>query len=75
MSLDPSLLHLLCDPTDHGTLLYVASHDVLVNPRTNEVYAVRNDIAVLMPSEARVATADEVATLLEAGSVETGTVR
>lgn len=53
MSLDTFLLGLLEDPADHGSLRYVASRDVLYNPRTRKAYAVRDDIPVLLTSEAR----------------------
>ncbi len=54
MALDPFLLDLLEDPGDHGPLRYVASRDVLYNPRTRQAYEVRDDIPVLLATEARV---------------------
>jgi uncharacterized protein YbaR (Trm112 family) len=59
MALDQFLLELLVDPTDHQSLLYIATDDVLYNPRTHEVYAVVDGIPVLLPTEARLATDDE----------------
>lgn len=53
MALDSFLLDLLEDPVDHGALRYVASLDVLYNPRTHRAYAVSDDIAVLLPGESR----------------------
>lgn len=53
MALDTFLLDLLEDPADHGALRYVASRDVLYNPRSHRAYAVRDDIPVLLVSEAR----------------------
>jgi hypothetical protein len=53
MALDTFLLELLEDPADHGPLRYVASRDVLYNPRTRRAYEVRDDIPVLLTSEAR----------------------
>jgi uncharacterized protein YbaR (Trm112 family) len=53
MALDDFLLDLLEDPADHGPLRYVASRDVLYNPRTRHAYAVRDDIPVLLVSEVR----------------------
>ncbi|MBW4029835.1 MAG: Trm112 family protein [Acidobacteria bacterium] len=53
MALDSFLLDLLEDPADHGPLRYVASLDVLYNPRTRRAYAVRDDIAVMLPGESR----------------------
>lgn len=53
MALDAFLLELLQDPADHGVLRYVAARGVLYNPRTRQVYEVRDDIPVLLTSEAR----------------------
>lgn len=53
MALDAFLLELLEDPADHGLLRYVASRDVLYNPRTRQAYEVRDDIPVLLTSEVR----------------------
>ncbi len=53
VALDSFLLELLQDPVDHGPLRYVASLDVLYNPRTRRAYAVSDEIAVLLPGESR----------------------
>ena len=53
VALDSFLLDLLEDPVDHGSLRYVASLDVLYNPRTRRAYAVDDGIAVLLPGESR----------------------
>lgn len=53
MALDPFLLDLLQDPADHGPLRYVASREVLYNPRAHRAYEVRDDIPVLLTAEAR----------------------
>ena len=53
MALDAFLLELIEDPADHGPLRYVASRDVLYNPRTRQAYEVRDDIPVLLSSEVR----------------------
>ena len=53
MALDAFLLELLEDPADHGPLRYVASLDVLYNPRTRHAYEVRDDIPVLLTTETR----------------------
>ncbi len=53
MALDDFLLDLIQDPEDHGSLRYVAARDVLYNPRTRRAYEVRDDIAVLLGTEAR----------------------
>jgi uncharacterized protein YbaR (Trm112 family) len=59
VALDPFLLDLLVDPVDHGPLRYVASRDVLYNPRTRRAYEVRDDIPVLLSEEARAVEASE----------------
>lgn len=53
MSLDAFLLELLQDPTDRGPLRYVAAREVLYNPRTRQAYEVKDDIPVLLSTEAR----------------------
>ncbi len=53
MALDTFLLDLLEDPIDHQPLRYVASLDVLYNPRTRRAYEVKDDIPVLLTSESR----------------------
>jgi len=59
MALDAFLLALLEDPVDHDSLLYIASADVLYNPRQRCVYEVRDSIPVLLPDESRAATDEE----------------
>ena len=56
MALDSFLLALLEDPLDHDELLYVASANVLYNPRRRVVYEVRDSIPVMLPDESRAAT-------------------
>jgi uncharacterized protein YbaR (Trm112 family) len=53
VALDAFLVELLEDPTDHGPLRYVDSRNVLYNPRSRKAYEVRDDIPVLLTSEAR----------------------
>jgi uncharacterized protein YbaR (Trm112 family) len=53
VALDSFLLELLEDPADHGPLRYVASLDVLYNPRTHRAYEVKDDIPVLLTTETR----------------------
>jgi uncharacterized protein len=59
MALDSFLLELLEDPTDHGTLLYIASAEVLYNPRKRVAYEVRDSIPVLLPNESRPVSDEE----------------
>lgn len=76
MALDPTLIGLLVDPVDHQSLLYVASDDVLFNPRTNQVYAVRDDIAVMLPAETRPASeAERTQWTAPGAAIETGPAR
>ena len=73
MALDAFLLGLLEDPVDHDALLYVASANVLYNPRRRCVYEVRDSIPVLLPDECRVATDEEHETWTnDASAVRTG---
>ena len=72
MSLDSWLLGILRDPIDRGPLWYGEGEDLLLNPRSSQVYAVVDDIAVMMPEEARVVDAAEKARLLAAPGRMTG---
>ena len=73
MALDAFLLSLLEDPVDHGDLVYVASANVLYNPRRRVAYEVRDAIAVLLPDEARaVSDADDAAWMSDPSAVRTG---
>ena len=75
--LDKLLLDVLVDPTDRGELCYFASRDLLFNPRSNVAYEVKEGIAVLLPTEARLVEGAELAELTaELGSsVRTGAGR
>ncbi|MDE3008920.1 MAG: Trm112 family protein [Acidobacteriota bacterium] len=61
MALDDFLLNLLVDPVDHEALLYVASAELLVNPRRKVAYRVDENIAVLLPDEAVELSDDDLA--------------
>lgn len=61
MSLDAFLITILQDPIDRQPLVYVESDNVLFNPRRHVIYDVRGAIPVLLPDEAREATAEEIA--------------
>jgi uncharacterized protein YbaR (Trm112 family) len=50
--LDDLLLARLVDPLDHEPLLYLASRDVLYNPRRRRSFPVNEGIAGLLESEA-----------------------
>ena len=51
MALDPQLVEILACPQDKGPLYYVASRNVLYNPRLHLSYDVRDDIPVMLASE------------------------
>ena len=53
MALDPRLLEILACPQDKGPLYLVADEALLYNPRLRLAYEVRDDIPVMLPSEAR----------------------
>ena len=74
MSLDAFVLGLLEDPIDHENLLYVASRNVLYNPRRRRAYEVRGSIPVMLDSEAREVASDEHDELMAAADgIWTGT--
>jgi uncharacterized protein YbaR (Trm112 family) len=52
MSLDPKLLEILACPEDKGPLLYFADESLLYNPRLQRVYAVKDDIPIMLIDEA-----------------------
>ncbi len=66
MSLDAFVLGLLEDPIDHERLLYVASREVLYNPRRRRAYEVRGAIPVMLDTEARDVPAEEHEALMAA---------
>lgn len=69
MTLDPQLLEILACPQDKGPLLYFADEEMLYNPRLQRVYAVRNDIPIMLIDEARpVDDAEHVRLLAKAES-------
>lgn len=53
MALDPRLLEILACPQDKGPLYLVEDEGLLYNPRLRLAYEVRDDIPVMLPSEAR----------------------
>jgi uncharacterized protein YbaR (Trm112 family) len=52
MTLDPRLLEILACPEDKGPLLYFEDESLLYNPRLHRVYAVQDDIPVMLIDEA-----------------------
>jgi len=63
MPLDPALLDILVCPEDKGPLVYVESEQVLLNPRLQRTYEIRDGIPVMLVEEATDVSADEVARL------------
>ena len=57
------LLEILVDPTDKGPLYFFAEKEILYNPRARVVYEIRDNIPVLLVSEARSLTEEEAAPL------------
>lgn len=51
--LDDELLSLLVCPADRGSLVYVASDQLLYNPRLRRAYRIEEGIPVLLVDEAR----------------------
>jgi uncharacterized protein len=72
MALDRQLLDLLACPQDKGPLLYVPSMDALYNPRLRLRYDVRDDIPIMLISEAVTADEAEHAQLIAAAEVDSG---
>lgn len=52
MALEARLLEILACPQDKGPLYYLADDGLLYNPRLRCTYSVRDDIPVMLPSEA-----------------------
>jgi uncharacterized protein len=59
MALEPRLLEILACPQDKGPLYYLVDAGVLYNPRLRCTYSVRDDIPVMLPSEAVTVDAGE----------------
>jgi uncharacterized protein len=58
-TLDPRLLEILACPEDKGPLYYIASEDLLYNPRLHRRYDVVDGIPVMLVEEATTADAAE----------------
>ena len=64
MALDPKLLEILACPEDKGPLLYFADESLLYNPRLHRIYAVKDDIPIMLIDEATAADDAEHARLI-----------
>ncbi|MBS1848341.1 MAG: Trm112 family protein [Actinobacteria bacterium] len=72
MALDNELLDILVCPEDKGPLWYFPDDGFLYNPRLHRSYEIRDDIPVLLVTEAVDVDADSAATLqqrFDAGDV------
>ena len=65
MALDSQLLDILVCPEDKGPLVYFADDGFLYNPRLKRKYEIRDDIPVLLVSEAVAVSDDDAAKLDE----------
>ena len=63
MSIDAALLSILACPEDKGPLWYLATEEVLFNPRLSRTYAVRDGIPVMLVEESTTVDATEAARL------------
>ena len=64
MTLDPKLLEILACPEDKGPLLYFEDESLLYNPRLHRIYAVKDDIPIMLIDEATAADDAEHARLV-----------
>jgi len=64
MTLDPKLLEILACPEDKGALLYFEDESLLYNPRLHRIYAVKDDIPIMLIDEATAADDAEHARLV-----------
>ncbi len=64
MALDQLLLDILACPEDKGPLYYFADENVLLNPRLQRTYEIRDDIPIMLIDEATSIDQAEVDRLL-----------
>lgn len=70
MALDPLLLDILACPEDKGPLLYFEDEDLLLNPRLQRTYAIRDDIPIMLIDEATTIDDAELQRLLAKAEAE-----
>ena len=70
MTLDPKLLEILACPEDKGPLLYFEDESLLYNPRLHRIYAVKDDIPIMLIDEATAADDAEHARLVAKAEAE-----
>ena len=68
MALEQALLEMLVCPVDKGSLMYFDDENLLYNPRLRRQYRIRDGVPVMLAHEAKTATADEHARLLQRAS-------
>ncbi|WP_436792945.1 Trm112 family protein [Actinospongicola halichondriae] len=64
MALDQLLLDILACPEDKGPLYYFADEDILLNPRLQRTYEIRDDIPIMLIDESTSIDQAEVDRLL-----------
>ena len=64
MALDQLLLDILACPEDKGPLYYFEDENILLNPRLERTYEIRDDIPIMLIDEATSVDAAEVKRLL-----------
>lgn len=62
--IDPVLLSILACPEDHGTLHYLPSEQLLLNPRSRRIFRVRDGIPVMLLEESSIVDAAEFERLM-----------
>ena len=70
MALDQLLLDILACPEDKGPLYYFEDENILLNPRLERTYEIRDDIPIMLIDEATSIDAAEVKRLLAKAEAE-----
>ncbi|MDZ7675271.1 MAG: Trm112 family protein [Acidimicrobiales bacterium] len=70
MALDQLLLDILACPEDKGPLYYFEDEGVLLNPRLERTYEIRDDIPIMLIDEATTIDDAEVERLLAKAEAE-----
>ena len=70
MALDQLLLDILACPEDKGPLYYFEDESVLLNPRLQRTYEIRDDIPIMLIDEATSIDQAEVDRLLAKAEAE-----
>ena len=70
MALDQLLLDILACPEDKGPLYYFEDENILLNPRLERTYEIRDDIPIMLIDEATTIDQAEVDRLLAKAEAE-----